>query len=114
MDRPVRHVGAPMADADRVAVGRGADDPSAAARAAGAGDVLDDDGLAQEGTDALGHDSPDRVSRTARRKRHDHHDGPRWIGLRLGDAGAARDRRKYGGGEYQFAHGPPFLIAAAI
>jgi hypothetical protein len=34
--------------------------------------------------------------------------------LRLGDTGAARDRRKYSGGEYQFAHGPPFLIAAAI
>ena len=89
---------APMADADRVAVGRRARDPADADGAAGAGRVLDDDGLAERAAHALGHDAGDGVGRTAGRERHDHGDRPRRIGLRVrgGDASkrGERDRKQ--------------------
>jgi hypothetical protein len=103
-----------MADADGVAVGRGAGDPADADRAAGAGDVLDNDRLAERGAHALGHDTPNRIGRASGRERHDHHHGARRIGLRHGKAGAAQDGGECGDDEYQLAHVPSRLIGAAF
>jgi len=93
-----------MADADGVAVGRGARDPADADRAAGAGDVLHNDRLTEEAAHALGHDTPNRIGRAAGRERHDHHHRTRRIGLRCGNAGAAQDCGECGGGECLLAH----------
>ena len=82
VDRAVDHMRAPMADTDRVAVGRGARDASDADRARRSGCVLDDDGLAERRPHPLAHDPRDRIGRAARGERHDQRDRARRIGLR--------------------------------
>ena len=96
VDGAVRHVGAPLADAERVAVGRRARDTADSDGAAGAGDVLDDHGLAQDLPHAFRHDAADHVGRSARRQRHHHRDRARGIALRVcvRDADKARDQRE--------------------
>src|SRR5262249_4635174 len=96
VDGAVGDVGAPLADAERVAVGRGAGETSDTDGAARAGDVLDDDGLAERGAHRLGHDPSDHVGRAAGRERYDHGEGARGMGLRrrVRDAGGGS-----GGGE---------------
>src|SRR5262249_5692461 len=65
-------------------------------RTAGAADIVDDDGLAEQAGHALGQHAGDRIGRPTGRSRHDHGDGPRRPGLRRGapdehrDSGAAR------------------------
>src|SRR5262249_22258015 len=59
----------------------------------GASYVFNDDGLAERGPHALGHNSPDRIRRPASRKRHNHRDRPRRVGLYLLRARRERPRR---------------------
>ena len=73
--RGIDDVGLVVADGERVAVGRRARDAADADAAAGAGDVLDDDGLAERGLHPLGHDAGQRVGRPAGGVGHD--DGDR-------------------------------------
>ena len=75
-------VRAVLAEADGVAVGRRAHRAADADGAARAGDVLDDDGLAERDPHPLGEDAADHVGRSAGRERHDHGDGLGRIGLR--------------------------------
>jgi hypothetical protein len=64
-------VRAGIASADGVAVGRGAGDARDALGAAGAGDVLDQDGLAKHGLHVLGENARQGVGRSAGRIRRD-------------------------------------------
>jgi hypothetical protein len=59
-----------MAEAERVAVRRGAHRAADADRAAGTGDVLDDDRLPERNAHALADGARDRVGRPAGRERH--------------------------------------------
>src|SRR6188768_1633124 len=79
-----------MTDADGVAIGRGARDALNAEAAAGAGDILHDDRLAERYLHALAENPPDRVRRPAWTGRRDQGDGARRIALRLraGDRGS--------------------------
>ena len=81
IDRAVDHVGAPVADADRVAVGRGTRNPADPDVAVGAGHVLDDDALAERCAHVLRHGACDHVRRPARSERHDDRHRTRWVGL---------------------------------
>jgi hypothetical protein len=83
---------APLADADGVAVGRGAREAADADIAAGAGDILDHQRLTERGAHRLGEDARQRVGRAAGGKRRDHGDGPRRIALRLRTADACDER----------------------
>src|SRR5262249_37845670 len=47
---------------------------------------LDDHGLAERHPHALAQDARERFRRPARRERHDHGDGMRWIALRISAA----------------------------
>ena len=76
-------MGSGAAQQQRIAVGRGVDDPVHSDDAAGAGRVLDDHRLAQKFAHPHRENAAHDVERAARRKRHDHDDGPRGIGLRL-------------------------------
>ena len=80
----VQHVVAPLADAQRVAVGRRARDLADADRAAGARHVVDQHGAAEIGGHALGHHAGDRIGRSAGRGRDDHGDGTRRVRLGRG------------------------------
>src|SRR5262245_66386143 len=81
------------ADAESIAIGYRTRDAAHADSTAGAGYVFNDDGLAERDPHALGHDAPNRICWSAGRKRHDHRDRPRWVGLRPCDV---RDSRKRG------------------
>jgi hypothetical protein len=70
---------APVADAERVAVGRRAGDTADADAAGGAGDVFDDDILPERAAHMLSHHAAHHVSWAAGGKRHHHGDRPRWI-----------------------------------
>ena len=76
-------VGAHAAREQGVAVRRRGRHARAPDRAAGAADILDDHGLAEDFPHLLGHDARDDVARPAGRKRHHHRDGPRWVTLRV-------------------------------
>jgi hypothetical protein len=86
IDRAVDYVRAPMADADRVAVGLGTGDPSDADRARRSGCILDDDGLTERRPHPLAHDACNRIGRAARGERYHQGDRARRIGLRPRDA----------------------------
>ena len=107
IDRAARDVGPPLADADRVAVGRRARDTADTDGAARTGDVLDDDGLAEGGAHALGHDARDHVRRAAAGERHDHGDGPRRIGLRRCAGGERKAHGEHGRGSDEPSHHTP-------
>ena len=96
-------MGVPLADVDRVAVGRRAREPADADRAAGAADVLDDHRLAQQRPHALGQNAGRHVGRAARRERHDHGDLARRVGLRQRARGAGQGRGQRDG-NHQFFH----------
>ena len=74
------------ANAQRVAIGRRADGTADADAAGCAGDVFDDDGLAENWAHLLGEISRQRVGCAARGKRHDHRDRTGRIRLRHGHA----------------------------
>jgi hypothetical protein len=86
IDRAVDDMRAPVADAERVAVGRRAHDTSNRDRARGAGRVLDHDGLSERAAHALAENARDRVGRAAGREWHDQCDRTGRIRLRLRDA----------------------------
>jgi hypothetical protein len=94
----VRNVGVPLADVEGVAVRRRARDAADADAAAGAANILDDDGLTQRHPHALGEDAGDGIRRPARGERHDHGDWARGIGLPMRGCEAhesrERDRKK--------------------
>ncbi len=103
-------MGLHMADAQRVAVGRGVRHAADADGAAGAADILDDDGLAEGCLHPLGQEARDGVGRAAGRVGHDDGDDVRRIALRLR---VERARREQGEGECNhFAHG--CLLRAAL
>ena len=79
VDRAVDHVRAPVADAQRVAVGCRFRDAADADAAGGAGDVFDDDILPERAAHMLGHQAPHHVGRAAGGERHHHGDRPRRI-----------------------------------
>jgi len=58
----------PVADADRVAVRGGVDDAAGCDRAAGAGHVLDHDGLAKDFSHRFAQNTRQRIGRSAGRK----------------------------------------------
>ena len=94
IDRVGRRIGAGIADRDGVAVGLGAGGARQRGRAAGAGDVLDHDGLAERDAHLLGDRARDHVRRAAGRERHDHGDRTLWEILREGGGrGTQRQRR---------------------
>jgi hypothetical protein len=92
--RGIEHVGLGVADADRVAVGRGLRDPADPDAAAGAAHVLDHHRLAEAGLHALGQDAGERVGRPARRIRHHHRDRARRIDLGVGGAASANEAER--------------------
>ena len=99
IDRRIDDMGPPMANADRVAVGRRARDPADADGAGGASRILDDDGLPKRCPHALGHDARNRIGRAPGRVRSDYSDRTRRIGLshclaHAADAQAGRHERK--------------------
>ena len=53
----------PMTDADGVAIGSGARDPSDANAASGAGHVFNDDGLAERAVHMIREDAGERIRR---------------------------------------------------
>ncbi len=71
----------PVADAERIAVGRGLRGAADADAGAGTGDILDHHRLPEGCPHALGQDARQRVVGAARRERHDHGDGVRRISL---------------------------------
>ena len=86
--RGVEHVGLHVADADRVSVGRRLRNTADADAAAGAGDVLDDQRLAEAHLHPFGQDARERVGRPAGRIRHHERDRARRIDLRVSGAHA--------------------------
>ena len=91
VDRAVGDERRPVADADRVAVGRGAHHAADADGAVRAGDVLDHDGLAEMRPHRLGHGAAHGVGRAAGAVGHDERDRPRRIGLCAREAGERQD-----------------------
>jgi hypothetical protein len=89
-------MGAPLADADGVAVWFGAGEPADAKIAAGARDILDHDRLAERFSHRLCDDTRNGVERPARGERRDQRDRARGEGLRErgGGAGGDRDQRR--------------------
>src|ERR1700730_8885127 len=79
---------------DRIAVGPRASSAADTDASISTTDVFDDDRLANQSSQAVGHDPTDRIEAAAGRKRRDHGNGPRWIRLRLW---TARDGRQRGG-----------------
>src|SRR5262249_11056087 len=80
------------ADAKSITIGYRTRDAAHADGPSGASYVFNDDGLAERGPHALGHNSPDRIRRPASRKRHNHRDRPRRVGLYLLRARRERPR----------------------
>ena len=97
--RAVEHMGAPLADAQRIAVGRRAGDPADADAAVRPGDVLDDDGLPERHPHALGDDARDGIGRAAGGERDHQGDGTGRIGLRACARGDRVDRGQNQSGE---------------
>ena len=93
IERRRADVARPVADAERVAVGRRADHAADADGGARAGHGLDQDRLAERLLHVLAHDPRDRVGRPARRERHDQRDRLRRIGFGL-RAGQARNAQR--------------------
>ncbi len=87
IERHRRRMGAHMPRDQRVAVIGGARGTGGGGGAAGADHVLDDDALAQRLRHVRRDDARDDVGRTAGRERHDHGDGARRVGRRLGRSG---------------------------
>ena len=81
-DRAVDHVRRPGAEADGIAVRRGARRAADADAAIRAGDILRDHRLAERDAHAIRDDAADRIGRAAGRIRHDHRDRARGIRLR--------------------------------
>jgi hypothetical protein len=67
-------VGIPLADVDRVAVGRRTRDAPDCDAASGAADVFDDDRLAEQRPHLLGHDTPGHIGGSAWREWDDDRD----------------------------------------
>jgi hypothetical protein len=82
VDRAVEDMRAEKAELKRVSVGRRPDDAAGADGAGRAGDVLDDDRLAERRPHRLGEDTGHGVERAAGRERHHDGDRTRRIGLR--------------------------------
>jgi len=85
----------PVAEDDRIAIGRGTRDAAGADGARGPRRVFDDDRLAECPLHPIGEHARKRVGRPARWERHDNGDGSRRIGLclrreRPGDRAAKR------------------------
>jgi hypothetical protein len=99
----------PVADAQRVAVGRRLDRAADADAGAGAGDVLDHDGLAERDAHALAEDARQRVGRPAGRERHHHGDGARRILLGGDGSGQCDEHGRNGGRNSEPSHGIPPL-----
>ena len=85
-------VGVPLADVDRVAVGRGAREPADRDAAPRPADILHDDRLPERLAHPLRQNAPGHVGRASRRKWHDQRDGARresvgahWRGARHRD-----------------------------
>ena len=91
IERDRSGVRAHLAHQDGVAVGIGAHRPGRAGGAAGAGDVLHDDLLAERARHVVGGDARGDVGRAAGRKRHDQRDRAGRIGLRAGDPRGERN-----------------------
>src|SRR5215831_8997829 len=83
VDSPVQHMRAQEADAESITIGYRTHDAAHADGPSGASYVFNDDGLAERDPHALGHNAPDRIRRPASRKRHNHRDRARRVGLRL-------------------------------
>ena len=77
VDRAIGDMGAEMADADSVAIGRRTHDAPDAERAGRARDVLDQDVLPERDAHPLGQNPRHRVGRAAGGKRHHHGEGVR-------------------------------------
>src|SRR6185312_16671422 len=92
--RGVEHVGLYVTDAQRIAVRRGAGDAADADAAAGAADVLGNDGLVQHRAHAVGQNARDGVGRAA--GRIGHHDGDDARRERLRPRGVRRQRQDGG------------------
>ena len=93
----------PIAETQRVAIGRGARHSRRADAAAGAADIFDHDRLTERGLHVLGQDARQRSGGAARRERHDNGDRPRRIGLRPSDARRGRQRGSARGQMQEFA-----------
>src|SRR6185437_8599632 len=101
VDRGVGDVRAPLAENERVAVGRGMRDAADADAAGRAGDVLDDERLAQRPAHMVAHDARQSVDRAAGRKGRDQGDRPRRIGVRPCEVS---EDRQGGGARGQLQH----------
>jgi hypothetical protein len=112
VDRPVDHMRAPVADAERIAVRGRACDPTDADRARRSGHVLDDDALAERSAHRLGQDARHRIDRSAGSERHHHRDRPRWIDLRRRNC-AASPKDAAGGRDPQYPHDFPRWVGCA-
>jgi hypothetical protein len=96
IDDAVHHVGADVADADRVAIGCGVRELAHGYGAGRPRDVVDDDLLAELLAHALAHDARHEIGRTAGRERHDHGDRLGGIGLGEGWAGQRDGKQSKG------------------
>src|SRR5262245_31464545 len=92
VDGTVRDMRAPVACAERVAIGSGAEDPASADVAARTAHVFNNDGLTKEGSHALDNDAQDHICSASRSKRQHQGDGARRIGLRARDPSKRRQR----------------------
>ena len=113
VNRPIHDMRSPMADTDRIAIGRRARDAADAERAGRAGRVLDDHRLPKRLAHALGKDARDRVGRPARRERHHQGDGPHRIGLRLHPQAGAHTGRDHGGKKHALHSSNPIGLWGA-
>jgi hypothetical protein len=87
VDRAIGDMRAEMAEADGVAVRGRVHGPRNADRTAGAGDVLDHDGLAERILHPLAEDAHHGIRGAAGGERHDHGDGAGRIGFGAGGSG---------------------------
>ncbi len=89
-------MGVPLADVDRIAIGRRTGDAADGDAAASTADVFDHDRLSEPRPHMLGQNARRNIGRSARRERNDERDLTRWIGLRLyrRDAGQCRQRER--------------------
>src|SRR5262249_27607633 len=94
------------ADAKSITIGYRTRDPAHADGPSGASYGFNDDGLAYRDPHALGQNAPDRIRRPASRKRHNHRDRARRVGLRL--LRARRERPSCGGATEQHDELAPF------
>ena len=111
IERRRADVARPVADAERVAVGRRIHHAADADGGAGAGHGLDQNRLAERVFHMVADDPRDRVGRPARRERHDEVDRLRRIGLGLcaGQTQGKNDR----GNQRDFSHHTSPKMSAA-